>query len=110
MAESEKNRVGWVERAETAFSYLREGLMPEIWEHEVQWMNPYNLSREEQNVQLAKVAVWGLALTAAPQAAEVLNSFKQTTASAELAAGESGTQPLGDLVEEALRYHASIAE
>jgi hypothetical protein len=102
-------RESGVERAELAFEYLRAGLNPETWRTEVTWLNPYNLSREEQNVQLAKAAVWGLALSGAPEAAQELQSLRRSGLLEERAAGEAGVQPLSDLVEEALRYHASIS-
>lgn len=103
-------RKSGVDDASDAFNYLREGLNPETWRNEIGWRNPYNLNHEEQNVQLAKVAVWGLALTGAPEAAEVLRSFQRDRINAELAEREAGVQSLSDLAEEALRYHATISK
>ena len=103
-------RKSGVDEARDVFNYLREGLNPETWGNGIRWRNPYNLTPEEQNIQLAKVAVWGIALTGAPEAAEVLRSFQRDRIDTELAERESGIQSLSDLAEEALRYHATISE
>lgn len=92
-----------------ALDFLTDSLNSDGWTSNVKWMNPYNLSRDEQTVQLSKVGVWGLALTGKPEAAEVLRSFQERNVKEISTRDARGAQSLNDLAEEALRYHDKIS-
>jgi len=93
--------------SQEALTYLRDSLKPDVWRQRgLSWMGPFNRDAEARDVQLTKMAILGLALSAHPAAAEALRSFQrppQTEPERRLQAR------LSTAVAEALREHRVIA-
>jgi HEAT repeat protein len=93
--------------SQRALTYLRDSLKPDVWRQRgLSWLGPFNRDAEARDVQLTKMAILGLALSAHPAAAEALRSLQ----------GPPQTEPerklharLSTAVAEALREHRIIA-
>jgi hypothetical protein len=75
---------GKIREARAAFDFLKEGLEPGVWGKRINWTNPYGLTPEQQNEQLAKLAIWGLAISGEAESGEALRALQSSTRSAEL--------------------------
>jgi PBS lyase HEAT-like repeat len=90
-----------------ALTYLGEGTNPEVWrKRQLGWASPYASTEDARNLQLAEMAILGLALSGQPSAAETLRELQARGTA-------SGADPvqrrLGGLATEALREHAVVA-
>jgi HEAT repeat protein len=92
--------------SQKALTYLRESLNPNAWsQRALSWSSPFNQDVEARDLQLTKMAILGLALSAHPAAAEALRSLQkppQNEAERKLQARLSPT------VAEALQEHRTI--
>jgi HEAT repeat protein len=92
--------------SQKALTYLRDSLNPDAWrQRRLSWISPFNPDVEARDLQLTKMAILGLALSAHPAAAEALRSLQkppQTEAERKLHAR------LSTAVAEALQEHQTI--
>jgi HEAT repeat protein len=93
--------------SQKALTYLRDSLKPDVWRQRgLSWISPLNRDAEARDLQLTKMAILGLAVSAHPAAAEALRSLQtppQSEAERKLHARFS------TVVAEALQEHRTIA-
>jgi hypothetical protein len=86
-----------------ALRYLQESADPGAWDRRnIQWVSPLAASPGDRNLQLAEIAVLGLALTGKPEAASTLQQL-----AARKDAGPSSR--VAHVAADALKEHAVIA-
>lgn len=90
-----------------ALTYLKKSTDPEAWLHQVAWTSPYAPTKEASALQLAEVAILGLALSGRPLANEVLRDLQ---AQGTAPGATSNQRRLGKLAGEALDEYALIAK
>lgn len=62
-----------------AIEYLIKGSNPNTWaQKRLNWTNPFKLSSEEQNIQLAKMSIIGLSVSGNEKSMNFLNSLKKS--------------------------------
>jgi hypothetical protein len=96
--------------SERVLAYLTTGLRPENWtKRNEAAMAPFQSGLDERNVDFAKFAILGLALSGTDEAADALESLLQPApdAAPDMAVFQA---QVSDLVSEALAENRAIAE
>jgi HEAT repeat protein len=94
-------------RSQAALAYLKDSVRPGIWrERKLSWASPHHPNEDDRNLQLSKMAILGLALSADPSAAETLRSLQKPAINDD----EKRLQArYKDVIVEALNEHRIIA-
>jgi hypothetical protein len=94
-------------RSQKALTYLIDSVRPNIWkERKLSWVSPYDGDAEARDLQLSKMAILGLALSAHPAAAEALRSLQRP---AKTDVEKRFQNQVSAVVTEALSAHRTIS-
>lgn len=89
-----------------ALEYLMQSVQPQVWRgRQVTWISPFHSDPNDRNAYLSKMAILGLGLTGAPEAAETLRSLQMPASTEDDRVFRDKVAPV---VEEALRANETI--